>query len=183
MDTEHRAPAPDGLPRPFLDALDAVADRLDAAGVVWLVTGSGARALRGFATEPRDLDLEVAGADAAAAAAALGMAPDTTQDARGRSIRAVGAVAGMEVDLTAGLTLTGPGGVLPADFPLMAQFATHVRVGRRTVRVAPLEEQIVRILVTGDEARRRRFVEEAPDGFIALNDYVELRLGSARAAR
>jgi len=171
------------LPPAVSSTLAAVAERLDAAGVDWLVAGSCARVLSGFETVPRDLDIEVAGSDIAAAAAAVGLEAAVAQDARARSVRATGDVDGVEVDLVASLTLTGPGGVLPADHELMTTFATSVTVAGRRVRVAPVEEQMVRILVTGDEARRRRFIAEAPPGFIARNDYVELRLGSARAAR
>ena len=85
--------------------------------------------------------------------------------------------------MTAGLTLIGPGGILPPDFDLMRQFATEATVDGRSVPVAPLEEQIVRILVSGNEARRARFVRESPADYIARSDYVELRLAAARAAR
>jgi hypothetical protein len=127
------------LSEPLTAAITAVADAL--TGVDWLITGSVARALSGFAATPRDLDL------------------------------------------TAGLTLIGPGGILPPDFDLMWQFSTEATVDGRSVRLAPLEEQIVRILVSGNEARRARFVREAAADYIARNDYVELRLAAARAAR
>lgn len=183
MDDDDPGSGGSGLPAAIARALTHVAERLDAAGVTWLVSGSCARALTGFRTEPRDLDIEVAGSEVRAAAAALDLEATIDHDDRARSLRAVGSVGSCEIDLIAGLALTGPGGVLPADFDLMATYARSVRVGGRSVRVTPVEEQMVRILVSGDEARRARFVAEAPAGFIAQNDYVELRLGSARAAR
>ncbi len=152
-------------------------------GIEWLVSGSTARALLGFATVPRDLDIEVATDDVHRAAAALGTTAAPEADEHARSVRAVFAHGGVEVDLTAGLTLVGPGGNLPPDFPLMWRFATPRLVAGLELRVAPVEEQIVRILVSGNEARRARFVSEAPPGFIARNDYVVLRLDAARAAR
>lgn len=164
-------------------ALGQTARTLGSAGIDWLVAGGTARALCGFATTPDDLDVEVASADIDAAAAALGLPVGDARDATARSRRATGFVAGVEVDLTAGLVLTGPGGVLPPDFDLMSDFATTVDIGGWTIPVMPVEEQIVRILVTGDEDRRLRFVREAPDGFVARDDYVSARLGSARATR
>ncbi len=189
-DTHHTttsAESPIQLPSPLSAVLTAalrqIAEALGSAGIDWLVAGGTARALSGFATTPNDLDIEVASADMDAAAAALGLSVTDARDATARSRRATGSVAGVDVDLTAGLVLTGPGGVLPPDFDLMTAFATTVDVGGRAVPVMPVEEQIVRILVTGDEERRPRFVREAPDGFVARDDYVSARLGSARATR
>ncbi len=164
-------------------ALGQTARTLGSAGIDWLVAGGTARALSGFATTPDDLDIEVASADVDAAAEALALTVGDAHDATGRSRRATGSVAGAEVDVTAGLVLTGPGGVLPPDFDLMAAFATTVDVDGHAVPVMPVEEQIVRILVTGDEERRLRFIHEAPEGFVARDDYVSARLGSARATR
>jgi hypothetical protein len=172
---------PHELPRPLRSALLDVADAL--ATVPWLVAGSTARALCGFDAVPRDLDIEVASSSTDRAAELLGMEASDRVDPRARSRRATGTIDGVEVDLTAGLTLIGPGGVLPPDFDLMQQFATTVTIDGRPVPVAPVEEQIVRILVGGDETRRVRLVAEAPAGFTPRGDYVELRLAAARAAR
>jgi hypothetical protein len=169
------------LSEPLTAAITAVADAL--TGVDWLITGSVARALSGFAATPRDLDLEVAAAQIEQAATRLGLGVADMRDSQASSRRAIGAIGTVELDLTAGLTLIGPGGILPPDFDLMWQFSTEATVDGRSVRLAPLEEQIVRILVSGNEARRARFVREAAADYIARNDYVELRLAAARAAR
>ena len=172
------------LPEPLTAAITAVADALE--GVDWLITGSVARALSGFAATPRDLDVEVAATQIEQAAARLGLGVANMRDPQASSRRAIGAigtVGTVELDMTAGLTLIGPGGILPPDFDLMRQFATEATVDGRSVPVAPLEEQIVRILVSGNEARRARFVRESPADYIARSDYVELRLAAARAAR
>lgn len=171
----------EALPTPILAAILATATTL--GDVPWLVAGSTARALAGFATAPRDLDIEIGGADAVRAASALGVAVGERVDARSRSWSATAWHGSVEIDLTAGLTLLGPGGVLPPDFDLMRRFATSVEIDGRTVQVAPIEEQIVRILITGSEDRRARFVRETPDGWSAREDYVALRLTAARAAR
>lgn len=169
------------LAPPLQQALVAVA--LALGGIEWLVGGSTARALLGFATTPRDLDIEVTTDDVHRAAAALGTTAALAVDDRARSMRAGAEHGGVEIDVSAGLTLVGPGGNLPPDFALMWRFATPLPVAGHTVHVAPVEEQIVRILVSGHEARRARFVAEAPAGFIARDDYVSLRLDAARAAR
>ena len=174
-------PAP--LHAALLTALRNTARTLDEADVPWVVTGSTARALSGFAVQPRDLDIEVPAAAMDAAASLLGLTVTDVRDAQARSRRGAGTAGPVPVDVSAGLVLMGPAGVLPPDFDLMASFATAVDIGGRTVPVMPLEEQIVRILITGDESRRRRFVEEAPDGFVPRDDYVSARLGSARATR
>lgn len=175
--------APAELRAALRAAIRTVADALGAAGIDWLVTGSCARALCGFATDPRDLDIEVAAADVAPAAAALGLTAADDVDTHTRSSRAQGALGTVELDVTGGLVLTGPGGTLPSDFPLMLTYATETNVDGAAVLIAPVEEQIVRILVSGNEARRQRFVAEAPEGFVARSDYVERRLDAARAAR
>lgn len=169
------------LSEPLTTAMTAVADAL--AGLDWLIVGSVARALSGFATTPRDLDIEVAAAQIDQAAERLELDVVDVRDARASSRRATGEIAGVEIDLTASLTLIGPGGILPPDFDLMVQFATRATVAGQDILVAPLEEQIVRILISGNEDRRLRFVREAPSDYITRNDYVELRLAAARAAR
>ena len=80
-------------------------------------------------------------------------------------------------------------GVLHTVLEMLQGGATHIGVATdhviegTTVRAAPLEEQIVRILVSGDEARRQRFVSESPEGWEAREPYVVRRLDAARAAR
>lgn len=172
---------PPPLPGPLEAALLDIADALSALS--WLVTGSTARALAGFAARPRDLDIEVAAGLADEAARRLDLSLSDQVDSRARSRRAGGRIAGVDVDLTAGLTLIGPSGILPPDFDLMLRFATTVSIDGRPIALAPLEEQMVRILISGDESRRARFVAEAPGDFRPRNDYVELRLAAARAAR
>lgn len=174
---------PPSLPAALPGALHQIAAAFAAADIPWLVAGSTARALLGFTTVPQDLDIEVPTRTMEAAATALGLTASEERDTRAWSHRATGVVADVPVDLTAGLTLTGPGGVLPPDFDIMEAFATHVDVAQREIPVMPLEEQIVRILITGDEARRQRFIAESPPGYVARDDYVSARLGSARAAR
>jgi len=171
------------LPAALTSALLRCAQLLGAADVPWLVAGGTARALSGFATPPRDLDVEVPAEHMAEAADALGLTATTAIDPGARSTRAMGHLEGVEIDLTAGLVLTGPGGILPPDFDLMSRFAESVDLGGVHVRVMPPEEQIVRILVAGDEERRLRFVGEAPAGYVPREDYVSARLGSARAIR
>lgn len=46
-------------PAPWGQALEALADRLEAAGARWFLCGSAALAVRGIAVEPRDVDLVV----------------------------------------------------------------------------------------------------------------------------
>lgn len=171
------------LPPDLRAALATVADRLDAAGVEWLVTGGVARSLGGFDSTPRDLDLETPEPHTRRAAAALGLTADWCADAHARSLRATGPVAGVDVDVSGGLEIRGPGGCLPADYPLMRLLARAARVDGRTVRVAPIEEQIARAVVAGDDARLDRIAADAPPGYAPDGYYVSLRLSAASARR
>jgi hypothetical protein len=172
---------PTPLPPPLTAALAFVAERLDDAGVDWMLAGSCARALQGFAVEPRDLDIEVAPAHLGRAAAALGLTPRRHADPTAVSERATGPVAGVEVDLTAGLVVRGPGGVLPADHALARLFGRTARVGTRAVVVMPFEEQVARAVVRGDGDRLDRLAAEAPSADVLEGTYLALRLAAARS--
>ena len=139
------------LPPRAIAALCAVADRLAAARVEWVLTGSAGRALAGHAARPRDIDLEVAEADAGRAAAAMGAGAPARESGAGRtSLRVHATLAGMEVDVSAGLAVEGPGGRLEAAFGLQREWARHVVVAGRPVALAPVEESLARALVLGD---------------------------------
>lgn len=133
-----------------LAAICAVADRLAAADVAWVLTGSAGRALLGAAARPNDIDLEVAEADVPRAAVALGAVAAPASGGGRSSLRAAGVVAGMEVDVTGGFVLEGPELRLPDGFALQRGWAVEVRLAGRPVAVSPPEETLVRRLVAGD---------------------------------
>jgi hypothetical protein len=135
-----------------LAAVCAVADRLAAAGVPWVLAGSAGRALLGAPARPDDIDLEVAEADVPRAAAALGAAAARSSGGGRSSLRAAGELAGMAVDVTGGFVLEGPWLRLPDGFALQRAWAVEVAVAGRAVAVAPPEETLVRRLVAGDWA-------------------------------
>jgi hypothetical protein len=171
------------LPPDLEAALAALADRFEERDVEWVVTGGVARALAGFSATPGDLDVEVdeAAAHRAAAAAGLRAARETAGTAS--SIRGRGAWQGIDLDVTGGLALHGPGGHLHADFPLMRAFAMPAEVAGRTVWAAPVEEQIARAVVAGDERRLDRIADERPRGFAVDGFYLSVRLAAASASR
>jgi hypothetical protein len=167
-----------------LAAVLAVAARLDAAGVPWLLTGSAGRALLGFARRPRDVDVEVEEARMEEASRALGVAP-AYEDGSGRAgWRAVAEIRGVEVDLTAGLQVTRADGRPPlcADFALEEGWAHTVLVAGRPIRVAPVEEQIALAIAGADWARLARVAAGAPEGFRLRPAYLERRLSAAASA-
>lgn len=139
-----------------------MADRLDAAGVVWVATGSVGRVLTGGAARPGDLDLEVDRASIDVAAAALGLEAGLADDGPVRSLRAVGRLNGVEVDVSADLCVRGVRGTLPADFDLMRSWSTAVVVEGRTVLAAPVEEALCRALVLEAWGRLGRIAASAP---------------------
>ena len=143
-------------PPRVLAALCAVADRLAAAGVPWVLTGSAGRALLGAPVRPGDVDLEVAEADAHRAAAALGTAAARSSGGGRSSVRAGARLANVEVDLSAGFTVEGPELRLPDGFALMARWAVPAAAAGRRIAVAPPEEALVRGLVLGDQAALAR---------------------------
>ncbi|HMO00492.1 MAG TPA: hypothetical protein PKD59_13855 [Miltoncostaeaceae bacterium] len=161
-----------------LAAVCAVADRLAAAGVPWLLTGSAGRALLGAAARPADVDLEVAEGDAERAAAALGTAAAPASGGGRSSLRASAVLAGVEVDLSAGFAMEGPELRLPDGYALMAAWALPATAAGRRILVAPPEETLVRRLVAGDRAGAARL--EATPGLPPLRAaYVAERLRSA----
>lgn len=167
-----------------LAALAAVADRLAAAGVDWVLTGSAGRALLGAPGRPNDIDLEVAEADVARAAGAFGASPARSSGGGRSSLRATGAVAGMVVDVTGGFVLEGPELRLPDGFALQRAWAAEVTVAGRRVAVSPPEETLVRRLVAGDREGVARLA--ATPGLPPLRAaYVadRLRSASSTAAR
>lgn len=172
-------------PRP-LAALVALADRLAHDGVSWLLAGSAGRALLGYDVRPRDIDIEVAPGDAETASRRLG-APLVTAEGAGRvSRRATLWIAGIEVDVTCGLEVTGPTHRLPPDFALQREWSHELTVCGRPVRVAPVEETIARAVVLDDGRRLATIAAQVTGAAVpARPDYVELRLSSAieRAAR
>jgi hypothetical protein len=161
-----------------------VATRLERAGVDWMLVGSAARALLGFAVRPVDLDLETSGDGAVVAAEALGL-DLRYEHGRGRaSWRATGRIAGAPVDLSGDLAVEGPGGRLTPDLALQRNWAQSMEMGGRRVWLAPPEETLARALVSGDWARVMRFAAQAPPGYAPRTAYLGLRLSAAaRAAR
>ena len=135
--------------------LIAVASRLERVGTRFLVTGGTGRALLGCDRRPGDVDLEVDEPDAARAAAALGL-PLRRDSGGGRDgLRARGLLNGTDLDLTSSLRVEGPGGVLTPDWDAQLAESRRVRVGDRTIWVAPPEEHLTRAIVLGDWAAIR----------------------------
>lgn len=163
----------------MLAALGAVAARLDAAGVPWRLAGGTARLLLGMPGRPGDVDVEVRRDDAPRAAAVLGLAPPVATDGGGwSSLRVQGEVAGVPVDLSGGLMVQGPAGVLRADD---AQ-TLPVRFGGTTVQVEAPGESLARAVIAGDAARERRARAHLPaDAGVAVA-YAESRIAAAASA-
>ena len=110
------------------------------------------------------------------ATAALGLAGAIASADGWTSWRAVGAIAGVEVDLSAGVTVVGPGGRLGADFELQWESSSVVVVARRMIHVAPPEEMLARAIVA-DAAARIATLAGVP-----RTSYLSSRLRAARAA-
>ena len=162
-----------------LDAVTAVAARLHAAGITWRLAGSAGRLLLGGSVIPGDVDVEVAACDAAAAANALGLpTPGPTHGGGWSSHRSEGMVGGVTVDLSAGLEVRGPGGVLRADDA--ATVATPL--GGGWVQVVAPGESVARAVVAGDVARERRARAELPADAAAALAYAESRIAAAASA-
>ncbi|MFZ4754786.1 MAG: hypothetical protein ACOYL4_02105 [Miltoncostaeaceae bacterium] len=156
-----------------------MAARLHAAGVTWRLAGSAGRLLLGGSDRPGDVDVEVAACDAAAAANALGLPiPGPVQGGGWSSHRSEGMVDGVTVDLSAGLEVHGPGGVLRADDA--ATVATPL--GGGWVQVVAPGESVARAVVAGDVARERRARADLPADAAAALAYAESRITAAASA-
>lgn len=130
-------------PAPWETALRETADRLDAAGVEWWLTGSAALAARGIGVEPRDLDLVVSDDGATAASAALDDALiEPTVAVDGWICNWFGrAWLGARVEWVGGIT-TASDEPAPSDFGLAAAASLEaIRWEGRTIAVPPLELQ------------------------------------------
>ncbi len=163
----------------MLATLGAVAARLDRAGIRWHLAGSTGRLLLGGPARASDVDVEVAQSDAAAAAAVLGLpAPVAVQSGGWSSLRTQGQVAGVPVDLSGGLTVRGPGGVLHAmDADVLA-----VPFGGAVVQVARPGESVARAVVAADTTREQRARDQLPaDAGDALR-YAKSRIAAAANA-
>lgn len=174
----------------MLAVVRAVALRLDAAGVDWLLAGGAARLLRDGSARPRDVDIEVREEDAARAAEALGLpAPAIAEGGGWRSLRAEGALAGVPVDLSGGLAVTGPGGTLSGPDPAAPTSRERSRrgghPGEATVHLLPDGEALARAVVCGDASRERAARAALPVDPAARAEalaYAESRIAEAASA-
>lgn len=174
------------MPRPLPPrahaALLAVATRLDAAAVRWVLAGSAGRALLGHEARPRDIDVEVASEDAAAAGAALGITLDRSSGRGRSSLRGGLWLAGVEVDVTAGLEVAGQALRLPCDDTAQLSARTVARLSGRSIPVAPVEEALARAIVLGEWDALTRLALTAGDEAPPMRaDYLARRLSSATA--
>lgn len=170
----------------------AVALRLADAGVEWHLAGSCARMLRGARVRPGDVDVEVAEGDGPRAARALGLPPPRRQSGGGwSSARSSGEINGVPVDLSAGLTVTGPGGTLRGDHvsQVTANLVTVTEVAVPglpiPVRVVPAGESLARAIVANSDERRAKALAALPDDpaeRAAAIAYCEARVSAAAAS-
>jgi hypothetical protein len=169
------------LPPRIAAALAELARRLGSADVEWMLAGSAARALAGATADPRDLDIEIAAGDADRAAAVLGCVLAVDQGHGWRSLRGRCVLDGVEVDVSAGVTVLGSEWGLEPDEATVRAWSRSVAVGGYVITLAPPEEQIVRALVAGDWARIAKIT--GGGGPPPRPAYVFRRLASARAVR
>jgi hypothetical protein len=166
-------------PAHVLATVTAVAARLHAAGITWRLAGSAGQLLLGAPVRPGDVDVEVAGCDAIAAANALGLPiPGPTQGGGWSSHRSEGMVEGVTVDLSAGLEVRGPGGVLRADDAA----TVDAHFGSGVVQVVAPGESVARAVVAGDVAREQRARAQLPADAVAALAYAESRIAAAASA-
>lgn len=120
------------------------------------MTGGVAAAFHGLDRRPGDVDAECALADADAVAAALGVVMRTDDDGVVCSLRGGLRIAGVDVDMSAGLAVAGPGGRVEPDDPAVWAAAREVWWAGGPLRVAPPGECLARALARGDAARIAR---------------------------
>lgn len=138
------------------------------------MTGGVAAAFHGLDRRPGDVDAECVVADAAAVARALGIAMRTDEDGVVRSLRGGLVIAGVGVDVSAGLAIGGPGGRVEPDDDAVWAATREVWWAGGSLRVAPPGESLARALARGDAGRvaRARAVAGPAD-----EAYASARLG------
>lgn len=146
-----------------------------------MLAGSAAQALAGATVAPRDLDIEIAAIDADRVAGALGCVLAAESGNGWSSLRGRCALEGVEVDVSAGVTVRGPEWGLESDDRMARAWSRSVAVGGYLITLAPPEEQLVRALIAGDWAR----IAKVSDGRgpPPRPAYVFRRLAAARAVR
>lgn len=167
------------LPPRLAAATAAVAARLAPTGADWWIASGCALRLQGGSNRPSDLDLECPEPHMDTVCAALGLTARRERGERIRSRHALGVLAGAELDVSAGLTVHGPGGVLPADDALVREWCAPRTVGGHEVLCAPPEEALVRWLAAGYWHRIAALAAAAPAP--PRLDYVVRRLASSKA--
>jgi hypothetical protein len=159
-----------------------VAARLQRLDVPWHLAGSTGRLMLGITARPGDIDLEVRAADADEVARALGLPRPTAQSGGGwSSHRAEGRIAGVPVDLSAGLEVRGPGGLLRA----MDADTLPCRLGTATIHVVAPGEGLARAMVAGDPERIAKAAGAMPADEALVADalrYAESRRAFAAAS-
>lgn len=168
----------------MLAVVRAVAARLAAADVEWRLAGSASRMLRGAPVRPGDVDVEVAEADGPRAADALGLPPPRWQSGGGwSSLRSSGEINGVEVDLSAGLAVSGPAGTLRAcDAPVDTVTGTGVA---GAISLIPVGESLARAIVADSDERRAKALGALPGepaARAAALAYCEARVAAAASA-
>jgi hypothetical protein len=169
-------------PAQVLAVVTAVAARLDTLNLPWHLAGSTGRLLLGLPARPGDIDLEVRAADAAAVAEILGLPEPAAQSGGGwSSHRASGALAGVPLDLSAGLEVEGPGGMLRA----MDAETVPCRLGTATIHVVAPGEALARAMVAGDAERIAKAAGAMPADEALVTEamrYAESRRATAAAS-
>lgn len=87
-------------------------------------------------------------------------------------------VEGVTVDLSAGLEVRGPGGVLRADDAA----TVDAHFGSGVVQVVAPGESVARAVVSGDVAREQRARAQLPADAVAALAYAESRIAAAASA-
>ncbi len=164
----------------MLAVVRAVALRLRAADVPWQLAGSAALMMAGVPVRPQDVDVEVAEEGADRAARALGLPRPVHREGGGwSSLRAEGAIAGVGVDLSAALEVSGPNGTLRA----MDAGTVPGVVTAPGIRIVSPGEALARAIVAGSDARRDKALaalDLAPTGVrAAALAYAEERARNA----
>ncbi len=113
--------------------------------------------------------------------AALGCVLELDQRDGWSSLRGQCVLEGVEIDVSAGISVVGAEWGLEPDEQTARAWSRSASVGGYPVTLAPTEEQLVRALIVGDWARIAKI--SGGGGPPPRPDYVFRRLASARAVR
>ena len=154
------------IPPKLLEVLDIVSKVLTGISARWVLVGSTASSLNGIEVEPKDIDIivetnKVYEVDKALASSFRALRRvKYSSNGTYSSHYGVFEVLGVKVEVMADLKICGEPGCLEVEFEDLYQHSKDLRIGDKSLKVAPLEWQLIaNTIIPGKEERVARILK------------------------